>query len=130
MRRHRDVLLAHGATRHDASWSIPVTALIAAGLMPNVTPPDASGDVPVTPVMTGHGDGSMTRHDDAEVVELRHQLALERARREAAEQVAAERQHIIDVQAQALRLLEPGPSATLPPAIGRRPFWSRRRGPA
>ena len=144
MRRHRDALLAHGATRHDASWVIPVSALVAAGLMPNVTPPDASPGDGVTPVMTRHPDGSLTPPDTPthqEVERLREALADAKRRADVAEAIAAERERIITVQAQALRLLEAGPSPR-PPAptpsssgapdgapdtasTGRRRWWQR-----
>lgn len=128
LRRHRDVLIAHGATRHDASWAIPISALIAAGLMPSVTPPDAPPPDGVTPVMTPHDDAPMTALRDALAEAERRAVDAER-RAAIAEAVATERERIIDAQALALRLLE-APTATVnhheTTTRQRRPWWHRR----
>nr|AFK88687.1 hypothetical protein [Acidipropionibacterium jensenii] len=110
VRRHRDALVAHGATRHDASWVIPLSALISCGLMPRVTPPDAPSPNNVAPAMTSHGDAPLT----GEVQELRERLANAEHRTELAEAIAAERQHTIDAQRIALRALEPGSTHNSP----------------
>ncbi len=49
-----------------------------------------------------------------ELAELRKALAVEQARREAAEAVALERLRTIEAQAAHLRMLEAGPSSTEP----------------
>jgi plasmid stability protein len=127
LRRHRDALIAHGATRHDASWSIPISALIAAGLMPSVTPHDAPSSDRVKPVMTPHDDAPMTVLRDA-LADAEKRAAEAERRAAVAEAVATERERIIDAQAMALRLLE-APTATVnhPATLRpRRAWWPRR----
>lgn len=106
MRRHRDALMAHGATRHDASWVIPLSALLSCGLMPRATPPASPSRNDVTAIMTPASDTPLTK----EVQDLRKQLVNAEHRAELAEAVAAERQHTIDAQRIALRALEPRPA--------------------
>lgn len=110
LRRRRDALAAHGATRHDAGWVIPISALVTLGLMPPVTAPDAPSADQVTPVMTPPGDGAVT------ALTAERDAALERAkaaehRADLAERTAAERDRVIEAQANALRMLEAGPAA-------------------
>jgi hypothetical protein len=109
LRRRRDALVGHGATRHDAGWVIPISALVALGLMPPVTPPDAPSADQVTPVMTPPGDGAVT------ALTAERDTALERAsaaehRAEIAERTAAERDRVIEAQAHALQMLEAAPT--------------------
>lgn len=132
MRRHRDALIAHGATRHGASWVIPVSALVAAGLMPRVTPPDAPSHDGLTPVMTGDGDAPMTALRDA-LTDAEKRAADAERRAAVAEAVAEERERIITAQAHALRLLEAAPTAQSQPHVEpepqpqlRRSWWQRR----
>ncbi len=84
-------------------WYIPASDLLAAGLFPN-RPTDSP--------RTGGGEGGdlsgQAPEQDAgqELADLRHELALERARRVAAEDVARERERAIEALELALRLLE------------------------
>lgn len=110
LRRRRDALAAHGATRHDAGWVIPISALVTLGLMPPVTAPDAPSADQVTPVMTPPGDGAVT------ALTAERDAALERARTaedraDVAERTAVERDRVIEAQANALRMLEAAPMA-------------------
>lgn len=93
-----------GATRNDdGHWQVPLTGLLAAGLRP---------DRPALPEDDHqHGEDDVGKTGDdvtaaVELAELRGQLALERARREAAEQLAAERAARIDDLRHVLRALE------------------------
>ncbi len=81
-------------------WRIPVEDLLAAGLPVNRPTPAVSA-------ASDHDqDGADLGH---RVVELEALLAVERARREAAEQLATERAARVDDLRIALRLLESGP---------------------
>lgn len=116
IRRRRAELLAMGATSDARGWRIPIPALIELGLMDRTTAPDDTPQIPrqsasvpgMTPVMTPPSD---TPSDTSELLEeLRSQLAKAEQRAAVAEAVAAERERVINAQAQALRMLEAGPS--------------------
>lgn len=146
LRRKRPELLAHGAAQTANGWRIPVTALIALGLMGRTTDAHHEGrhDTHVapdmTPTATPPGD-ALTGELDA----LRAKLADAEQRAAVAEAVAAERERIIQAQAMALRMLEsskapaetppdtPADTPTPPPAdrvispdpTPRRRWWHR-----
>lgn len=92
LRRKRTDLEAQGAAQTATGWRIPVTALIAVGLMERVTPPPATD----------------TPHDGVtgELEALRAKLAAAEQRAAVAEAIAAERERVIQTQAMALRMLE------------------------
>jgi hypothetical protein len=144
LRRKRPELTAHGAAQTANGWRIPVTALIALGLMDRTTDTrhESQHDTFVTPITTAPSDALKGELDD-----LRAQLAAAEQRAAVAEAVAAERERTIQTQAMALRMLEasktPAPTQanTLPanpsPAPGtdnqgvltdapKRPWWRRR----
>ncbi len=81
-------------------WRIPVEDLLAAGLPVNR---------PTAAVSTASDHGQGGADLGHRVAELEALLAVERARREAAEQLAAERAARVDDLRVALRLLEAGP---------------------
>lgn len=117
LRRKRPELAAYGAAQTATGWRIPVTALIAVGLMGRTTDAhhETRHDAPVQPVMTapivtGGGDALA-----AELDALRGKLAEAEQRAAVAEAVAAERERIIQAQAMALRMLE-APKAPAPTA--------------
>lgn len=99
-----------GATRdEDGHWQVPLSGLLAAGLHPDRPAPPEDVDL-----------GDDPAHDDVatavELAELRGMLAVERARREAAEQLAAERAARVDDLRRALLALEPpGPAQEVNP---------------
>lgn len=103
IRRKRGELKELGAAETARGWQIPVTALIALGLMERTTPPP-SADTPPD-ALTG------------ELEALRAKLADAERRAAVAEAVAAERERVIQTQAMALRMLESAktPAETLPP---------------
>lgn len=107
LRRRRDALTEHGATRHDGAWSIPLSSLVTLGLMPRVTPPDTPSNDHLTPVMTPPGDEALDALK-AERDQALQQAADAERRAEVAERIAAERDRVIEAQSHALRLLEPG----------------------
>ena len=103
LRRKRTDLEAHGAAQTATGWHIPVTALIALGLMERTTPPPSSD----------------TPHDGVtgELEALRAKLAAAEQRAAVAEAIAAERERVIQTQAMALRMLET-PKAPAPAVPG------------
>lgn len=111
IRRKKPALVEYGATTDATGWKIPYSALIAVGLAPSVTPPAE----PVTPAV----EPSVSPTAD-----LERQLAQALARAEKAEAVLFERERIIEVQAQALRMLEPAPSKT--PLLASKRWWNRK----
>lgn len=113
LRRKRPELAAHGAAQTASGWRIPVTALIALGLMGRTSdaPHEARHEASVTPATKAStivSDDVLTGELDA----LRVKLAEAEQRAAVAEAIAAERERIIQTQAMALRMLE----ATKPPA--------------
>ena len=109
MRRRLPRLTQLGATRHDTSWHIPISALVAEGLMPSVTPPDTPSRDTLTRGMTPPSDTP----SDTSLVALREQLAETEKRAAVAEAelrgsraLIDEKQRTIEAQAHALRLLE------------------------
>lgn len=145
LRRKRPELEAHGAAQTAKGWRIPVTALIALGLMDRTTDTHHDGrhDSSLTPTMTPPDDALIAQLDA-----LRKALADAERRAAVAEAVATERERTIQTQAMALRMLEgsknpaPAPAKTqpaspLPPApttpnqgepLGgpKRPWWRIR----
>ncbi|USC18461.1 hypothetical protein [Rhodococcus sp. 11-3] len=101
-------------------WSIPLSALLAAGFTPDrPSPPDPAPDharVDTEHVRAADQLAAELREARTALAEARAEAEREQVRRAAAEALAAERDRIIDAQAQALRMLESGRS----PA----PAWS------
>lgn len=107
IRRHLDAKRFSGAYRDDSPlgpgtgpWLIPLSDLLAAGLHPN-SPRVDDGLGQRTP-----SDRGGVQDGQDPVLSLRHDLELERARRQAAEKIADERAHTIEALELALRLLE------------------------
>ena len=116
LRRKRPELAAYGAAQTATGWRIPVTALIAVGLMGRTSDAhhESRHDTPLMPAMTTPTDGA----SDAltgELEALRSKLAEAEQRAAVAEAVAAERERIIQAQAMTLRMLE-APKAPAPTA--------------
>lgn len=116
LRRKRPELEANGAAQTAKGWRIPVTALIALGLMDRTTDAHHEGrqDSPLTPAMTPPDDALIAQLDA-----LRTALADAERRAAVAEAVATERERTIQTQAMALRMLEasktPAPSTPSAP---------------
>jgi hypothetical protein len=111
LRRKRPELAANGAAQTAAGWRIPITALIALGLMDRTTDArhESQHDTPMTPAMTAPVD-ALTAELDA----LRTALADAERRAAVAEAVAAERERMIQTQAMALRMLEASKTPATP----------------
>lgn len=94
-----------GATKTDSGWSIGVEDLLAAGFLPDKpSPPDPVHEHVHAPDQPPTGGAQR-------IAELERELAVAHAQRAAAEQVAAERERIIQAQSVTLRMLEAAPPA-------------------
>ena len=98
MRRRREALMEYGATTDGRSWSIPISALVALGLMRPTTAPDPQPQEPQEP--------QETPELQQELKELRAALAAAEQRAAVAEAVAVERERLIEAQAKTLLMLE------------------------
>lgn len=130
LRRMRDDLLQHGATRHaDGSWSIPPHTLVALHLLDQVTPSAApAGTRHLRPVDTRAETPGETRPDTrsadelaAELLELREQLVAAEQRAELAEAGMRWAERLIETQERALRALEAPRTAESAPETTQRP---------
>lgn len=111
LRRKRPELTAHGAAQTANGWRIPVTALIALGLMDRTTDArhDGRRDTPLAPATTAPDDALKAQLDA-----LRTALADAERRAAVAEAVATERERTIQTQAMALRMLEASKTPATP----------------
>lgn len=110
LRRHRDALVAAGATVSPSGWNVPVTALEAVGLIgpqAATSAPRTASQAPKAP----EGDQALAeavqRAQDAEarVTELEAQLLDARHRATLAEAIAHERLEALNAERMALRML-------------------------
>lgn len=102
IRRYRESGKFPNAEKQNGQWVIPVSDLIAAGLNPGQpNPPDEQ------PNESGESSAPEQGDQAQEIAELRAQLAIEQAHRQAAEQIAAERERSLNDLRQALRMIEP-----------------------
>lgn len=113
VRRKREELVQYGAAQTAKGWQIPVTALIAVGLMDRTTAPGEppSVDTPDAPYDASDASDAPidTRTEPLiELESLRSQLADAERRAAVAEAIAAERERIIQIQQASLRMLEAG----------------------
>jgi hypothetical protein len=133
LRRKRTELAAHGAAQTARGWHIPVTALIALGLMGRTsdTHHESRHDTPMKPAMTATtgGTGDVLA---GELEALRGKLADAEQRAAVAEAIAAERERIIQTQAMALRMLEAtkAPAPTVPGAAAAAPTEAPAMAPS
>lgn len=116
LRRHKELLRGHGATISENGWQVPMSALVASGLMRRTTPPDepeqASRGMEVA---TEHLVQERLRELEREAVELRHRAELAEERQRAAEAVARERGEALEDARMAMRMLTAAPSAPANP---------------
>lgn len=102
IRRYRESGKFPNAEKQSGQWVIPVSDLITAGLNPGrPSPPDEQPEEPKEHTALEQDDQAQ------EIAELRAQLAIEQAHRQAAEQIAAERERSLNDLRQALRMIEP-----------------------
>jgi hypothetical protein len=128
LRRKRPELEANGAAQTAKGWRIPVTTLIALGLMDRTTDTrhDSQHDTPMTPTTTPPSDALIAQLDA-----LRAALADAEQRAAVAEAVAAERERMIQTQAMALRMLEASKAPATPtPTAPTEPIESPMQAPS
>jgi hypothetical protein len=92
LRRKKAALLEAGAVISDTGWQVPMTALIAAGLIPGEGEGPTRADTPPQ-----HEQSHETATLRERIAELEHQVSELRHRAEVAEAIAAERQQTLDV---------------------------------
>lgn len=110
LRRRKAALVEAGAVISESGWQVPMTALIAAGLIPG----EGEGPArPTPPAEAAQGQEAAALRE--RVAELERQVSELRHRAEVAEAVAAERQQTLDVlrianesERMALRMLTGG----------------------
>lgn len=125
LRRRRTDLIAAGADISPDGWNVPMTALVACGLITGEGPEAASRPASVTPHPgERHGTSGQSRQLDeltAQVRELEHQVSEWRRRAEVAEARAEERGRALDAlrianetERMALRMLTASTSTSAP----------------
>lgn len=116
LRRHKELLRGHGATISENGWQVPMSALVASGLMRRTTPPDESKQSPRGPESaTEDPVQERLRELERETLELRHRAELAEERQRAAEAVARERGEALEDTRMAMRMLTAVPSAPANP---------------
>lgn len=117
LRRNKETLREHGATITEHGWKVPMSALIASGLMRRTTPPDQPAPAPRAAEAPGEDQtAERVRELEREALELRHRAELAEERQRAAEAVARERGEALEDVRAAMRMLTAGPSSTAPSA--------------
>lgn len=125
LRRRRADLVAAGADISPDGWKVPMTALVACGLIAGEGPKAASRSASVTPhARESHGASGQIRPLDefaAQVRELEREVSEWRRRAEVAEARAEERGRALDAlrianetERMALRMLTAGTSTPAP----------------
>ena len=125
LRRRRSDLVAAGAVISPEGWKVPMTALVACGLIAGEGPELASRPASITPRPgEGHATSGQSRQIEeltVQVRELEREVGEWRRRAEVAEARAEERGHALDAlrianetERMALRMLTAGTS-TAPP---------------
>ncbi|MFE7632216.1 hypothetical protein [Kocuria sp. NPDC057446] len=110
IRRNKELLREHGAVLDPDGWKVPMSALIASGLMRRTTPPDqpATGAQGAAGTATEDDVHTRLRELERENLELRHRAELEAERRRSAEVLAHERGEALEAERMALRMLTGG----------------------
>lgn len=113
LRRNKELLQAHGAVIAANGWQVPLSALVASGLMRRTTPPETSTAPPqeVQEAGTTQDPGALTQAQER-IRELEREALELRFRAEKAEAIAQERGSALEAERMALRMLTTGP----PPA--------------
>lgn len=114
IRRNRELLRQHGAVLDPDGWKVPMSALIASGLMRRTTPPDQPASTPRSAESpTEEQATERVRELERELLEERHRRELAEERQRAAEAVARERGEALEDVRTAMRMLTVGPSTTV-----------------
>lgn len=105
IRRNKELLRKYGAVISPEGWEVPISALVASGLMRRQTPPDAH--LVLTSVDEGpqKTEGQETvRRLEREVLELRHRAELAEERQRSAEQRAQDARELADTLSETLKV--------------------------
>lgn len=121
LRRKRTDLLELGAVQGAKGWQIPIPALIQLGLMENSTPPTVEAPERAPEKRVEAFTLPLYETPSHEVETLKKKLAEAEQRAAVAEAIAEERERIIRVQEQALRMLEAAPVTAPAPRQEERP---------
>ena len=110
LRRNKELLRTHGAVIAAEGWQVPLSALVASGLMRRTTPPEASTAPPqeVQEAGTARDPGALTQAQER-IRELEREALELRFRAEKAEAIAQERGSALEAERMALRMLTTGP---------------------
>lgn len=110
IRRNKELLRQHGAVLDPDGWKVPMSALIASGLMRRNTPPDQ-----LAPASSTHNTSpepqmyERLRELEREALEWKHRAELADQRARAAEALADERGRTLEIER---RMLTAGPLAS------------------
>lgn len=107
LRRNKELLQAHGAVIAADGWQVPLSALVASGLMRRTTPPEAS-TAPSQQAETTRDPGALAEAHER-IRELEREALELRFRAEKAEAIAQERGSALEAERMALRMLTTGP---------------------
>lgn len=107
LRRNKELLRAHGAVIAADGWQVPLSALVASGLMRRTTPPEASTAFSQE-VETARDPGALAEAQER-IRELEREALELRFRAEKAEAIAQERGSALEAERMALRMLTTGP---------------------
>lgn len=106
IRRNKELLRQHGAVISPDGWQVPITALVASGLMRRQTPPESStrrtsqtAEAPQVP-----DNNEAIRRLELEVLELRHRAELAEERQRSAEQRAHDARELADALSETLKI--------------------------
>ena len=110
LRRNKELLRTHGAVIAADGWQVPLSALVASGLMRRTTPPEASTAPPqeAQEAGTARDPGALTQAQER-IRELEREAMELRFRAEKAEAIAQERGSALEAERMALRMLTTGP---------------------
>ena len=110
LRRNKELLRTHGAVIAADGWQVPLSALVASGLMRRTTPPEASTAPPQEVQEAGTARDPVALTEAQERIRELEREALElRFRAEKAEAIAQERGSALEAERMALRMLTTGP---------------------
>lgn len=107
LRRNKELLREHGAVIAADGWQVPLSALVASGLMRRTTPPEAS-TAPSQQAETTRDPGALVEAQER-IRELEREALELRFRAEKAEAIAQERGSALEAERMALRMLTTGP---------------------
>ena len=109
LRRNKELLQAHGAVIAADGWQVPLSALVASGLMRRTTPSEAStAPREAQEAGTTRDPGALTQAQER-IRELEREALELRFRAEKAEAIAQERGSALEAERMALRMLTTGP---------------------